>query len=169
MKLLFPIITFCMFVTSPLLAQSIPTQLQNKTIHISATFSTPIMGRSGPTIASKISTSTIYVSTLGRIFVRSDQRANNGTTSASEKSPRETGWRFSGGKLVNRFSTVSGAATLLEVSFDGSFQNCEYSGIMGHVSGKSYSWKGLNGKRYEATGQGTMSGASCSVTAGNGL
>jgi hypothetical protein len=168
-KVSFPIIIFCMLVPSPLLAQGIPAQLRNKTIHASATFSTPVMGSRGPKVASKISTSIIYMSTLGRVFVRSDQRAKNGATRASEKAPGASGWRFTGRKLVKSFATVSGGAVLLEISFDGSFQSCTYSGIMGHESGKSYKWVGLDGTQHEAIGPGMMSGASCSMTEGNGL
>ncbi|THD61690.1 MAG: hypothetical protein E7813_21510 [Bradyrhizobium sp.] len=167
-KVSFPIMILCMFVTSPLLAQGIPAQLRNKTIHISATFSTPMMGRSGPTVGSQISTGIIYISTLGRIFVRDSHRTKGGGSSAAEKAPGETRWRFVGGKLVANVSAISGAV-LLEISFDGSFQSCTFSGIVGHEGGKSFKWVGVNGTKHESTGSSTISGASCSITEGNGL
>jgi hypothetical protein len=167
-KTYLPVIVFCMSIAPPVLADGIPAQLRNKTIRISGTATTPVKGPHGTIMGSRTSSATLYVSTLGRVFERGAVRASNGASGGSESAPGVKPWRFTGGKLVSYRSEISGAI-LLEISFDGSFQSCTLSAIIGHEGDKSRKWAGVNGRKYESAGSATVSGESCSIAEGNGL
>jgi hypothetical protein len=162
------LVTVLIFTVSPSRAERFPAQLLGKTIKGSYVLSIPIMGRRGPIVATRQVTGSIYISSAGRIFARTETRANNGETSFRERAPGASSWRFIGGKLVSTHQSISGAVEL-QISFDPSFQSCTGSGIIGRENGKPYQWTGLNGDKYQATGPGTISEGSCSITTGNGL
>jgi hypothetical protein len=149
-------------------AASAPPQLHNKTIRIS--FSVSIEARAQDGTMTKVPRSVdrvIYVSTKGRVFVRSSRRAGR-YSSEAERGPGVTSgsFRFSGNRMIGTMRFISGAGQLT-VTFNPTFTGCTAEGILGHEAGKAFTFKGLNGKTYTALGRPNISGQTCSVSDGN--
>ena len=145
-----------------------PTQMQNKTVRVSFTVTTPTKGSDG---SSRTNTQhyqrTIYISSQGRVFNRHDLREGRNTGSA-ERGPGTANMRVSGNSLVGVASHASGASQLV-VNFGSDFRSCTANVLTGAERGKPIQVKGLNGIVYTAAGKPEISGMSCSVSEGNAL
>lgn len=150
-------------------AHAAPQQLANKTISVAFSVSIPARGADGSTLTTnRQSSRLIYVSSQGRVFVKSMRRVK-GFSKDREIGPNEGrggSLRFVGNKMIGVLSFVSGASQL-SISFDPSFQSCTAEVIMGAESGKPLVWKGLNGVTYTSTGKPSISTPSCSISQGN--
>jgi hypothetical protein len=149
-------------------AEAAPAELLNKTITVSYTVTIPGRSLDGSTTSgSRAATRTIYVSSAGRVFGRVT-RADGRAAETKEAAPGDRGHtlRFEGGKLVGVMPFASGAAQMT-ISFGSGGQTCEASIVLGREGGRALSWKGVNGKTYEATGAASVSNVSCSIRAGN--
>ncbi|MEA3092673.1 MAG: hypothetical protein QOJ04_4015 [Caballeronia sp.] len=148
-------------------AGAAPPQVMNKTISVSFSIKIPARGSDGSAPGTRQVTRLIYVSSQGRLFMRS-MRSTRKFGDTKERSPeRGTGTlRFVGNRLVGVLPMQSGASQL-SVSFDPSYQSCTAEMIMGAESGKAIVWKGLNGVTYTSTGKPSVSGLSCSIQQGN--
>ena len=150
-------------------AQAAPAQLYNKTISISYSVTANAVAEDG-TVSNRPRTvqRTLYVSSKGRIFSRSDRQVGRNSDSV-ERGPESTSgaFRFDGNRLIGvNTNFISGAGQLI-VSFDGGFQSCTASIVMGRENGKAVKFKGLNGQIFTATGVPTVSTPSCSIREGN--
>jgi hypothetical protein len=146
-----------------------PAQLYGKAISISYSVTANAVAEDGTTSnRPRTVQRTIYVSSKGRVFSRSDRQAGRNAETV-ERGPESTGGHFSfqGNRLVGvNTNFISGAGQLV-VSFDSSFQSCTASITLGRESGKAFKFKGLNGKTFTATGTPTVSTPSCSIREGN--
>ncbi len=111
---------------------------------------------------------TIYVSSAGRVFARSTRTdgPGPGLTGVKDVDPGGNAFRFQGNSLVGTILLVSGASQMT-ISFDGAFQSCSVNAMAGRKSGHALKFKGVDGVTYEALGPPTISGQTCSITAGN--
>ena len=150
-------------------ALAAPAQLYGKAISISYSVTANAVAEDGTTSnRPRTVQRTIYVSSKGRVFSRSDRQAGRNSDTV-ERGPEATSGHFSfqGNRLVGvNTSFISGAGQLV-VSFDSSFQSCTASIMLGRESGKAFKFKGLNGKTFTATGTPTVSTPSCSIREGN--
>jgi hypothetical protein len=147
------------FGLAPVLAA--PAGLLNKTIHLSYTSSVPSDdGLNYPPRANAI---TMYVSSLGRVFMKRTTRA--GRYSEGQESVGGS-FRFEGVKLIGTRHFGNGAGRII-VSFDSAFQSCSVELIVGSEKGKRLEWTSLNGVRRAASGRATFSGQTCSIESGN--
>lgn len=147
-------------------AHAAPEGMLNKTVTISFTVTIPARAPDGTTQANpRAITRTIYISSQGRVFARSDRSVGK-KSETSERGPGEVGIRVSGNSLVGVLPFPSGASQLT-VNFDASFSNCTAQVIIGAEPGKPIVYKGLDGKTYTQTGPKQVSSVSCSVRAGN--
>ena len=149
-------------------AAGAPAQLHNKTISISFTFMGNGTADDGTTSRPGIIQRTLYISSKGRIFSRSERQAGR-MSDTRERDPDSTSGalRFEGNRLIGvntRF--VSGAGQMI-VTFDSGFQSCTASITFGRESGKPFKFKGLNGKIFTAVNTPTASTPSCSIREGN--
>ena len=150
-------------------AAAAPDQLRNKSISVAFSVSIPAKGSNGSSRTNtRQSFRQIYVSSQGRVFVKSMKRVK-GFSKDKETGPDGGGGgalRFVGNKMVGVLSFASGASQL-SISFDPSFQSCSASVIMGAETGKPMVWKGLDGVIYTSTGKPSVSSPSCSISEGN--
>lgn len=153
----------------PAAALAAPAQLYNKTVAVSYTVTANAVAEDGTT-ANRPRTvqRTIYISSQGRVFSRAERQAGRNSDTV-EKDPSSTGgaFRFEGNRMIGvNTSFISGAGQLI-VTFDSGFRSCTADVIMGRESGKSFKFKGLNGKTFTATGTPQVSGTTCSIRDGN--
>ena len=113
-----------------------------------------------------MTTTTIYISSAGRIFARRLRRDGGGATEDMKFAPVEHDWRFVGNKLIVNAGYVSGAS-LLTISFDPSGQSCTASVQFGRDAGRAMVWKGADGVTYTSTGPWVASNVTCSIASGN--
>jgi hypothetical protein len=152
----------------PSLAVAAPAELMNKSITVSYTVSIPGRAQDGsPTRGARNTTRVFYISSAGRVFSRVT-RQDGPLTQTKEAAPGDAAntLRFEGSRLVGVMPFVSGAAQMT-VSFGQGGESCNASIVVGRDSGRTLSWKGVNGKTYEAVGPATVSNVSCSISAGN--
>jgi len=155
---------------SPVFAAA-PAGLRNKTIHVSYTATTPVKRPDGKERSgSSTVLRTIYVSSLGRAFVK---RALIGSAKSHQRSFRETApedlsrsLRFEPSRLIMTVPAGANGAQQMIVNFDSSFQTCSVDVKTGS-SGGARTWIGLNGQRYTATGPVLISNTRCSIENGN--
>ena len=151
------------------IALAAPAQLYGKAISISYSVTANAVAEDGTTSnRPRTVQRTIYVSSKGRVFSRSDRQAGRNSETV-ERGPEATSGHFSfqGNRLVGvNTSFISGAGQLV-VSFDSSFQSCTASIMLGRESGKAFKFKGLNGKTFTSTGTPTVSTPTCSIREGN--
>jgi hypothetical protein len=111
--------------------------------------------------------SSTYISSLGRIFSRTESTRLRGRLSKTvDKDPQQTEFRYQNGALVGTFLSISGAIRIT-INFDSAFQSCNVDVLHGKDSGKPFKWTSLSGEIYEAQGAMTISGQSCSIRDGN--
>ena len=150
-------------------ALAAPAQLYGKAISISYTVTANAVAEDGTTSSRPRTVQrTIYISSKGRVFSRSDRQAGRNSDTV-ERGPEGTSGHFSfqGNRLVGvNTSFISGAGQLV-VSFDSSFQSCTANIMLGRESGKAFKFKGLNGKIFTATGTPTVSTPRWSIREGN--
>jgi hypothetical protein len=87
---------------------------------------------------------TIYISSLGRIFSRTESARLRGRLSKTvDKDPQQTGIRYQNGAPVGTFLSISGAVRITIDFVDV---------LHGKGSGKPFKWMSLSGEIYEAQG-----------------
>jgi hypothetical protein len=107
-----------------------------------------------------------YVSSAGRIFIRSNNRSKGGQLNA-ERGPEEKvagSLKFQGNSLVGYGGHEGGAWQIL-VTFDSGFSNCTANVVWGK-SGHTQKWIGYDGVTYEIL-SGSITGSKCSIQEGN--
>lgn len=158
---------FCLSAATPASAQA-PKQLYNKSILVNLTTSIPARGSDGSTPGPRTTSRIVYVSSAGRVFVKTSRVTRRNQTSDA-KGPDDRGGNlaFNGNRLVGTVQAASGAINL-SVTFDPSFQSCSTSVIYGRDGSKPFTWKGLDGITYTSTGAPTST-TSCSIREGNAL
>lgn len=118
----------------------------------------------------------IYVSNVGRAFVRASRSINNPYFSAARSQEVAPGqnpsrdsetreMRFEGGKLVGSFAFISGAARAV-IGFDSAYSSCNASVVFGRAGGAPIKWRGMDGVQYEVQSVGVTS-QTCAVRDGN--
>src|SRR5215471_18786360 len=151
-----------------LYAEAAPAELLNKTVSVSYTVTIPGRASDGTTtVGSRNATRTFYISSAGRVFgrvTRSDGRFAE-TRDAAPGDPAHN-LHFDGNKLIGVMPFVRGAAQMM-ISFSPGGQTCDANIVIGREGGRTLSWKGVNGKTYEATGTASVSNVSCSIRPGN--
>lgn len=134
-----------------------PVQLLNKTIAV--TFSLAWPGNPGSLSVQRM----IYVSTKGRIFVRSTRSTGN-AADTNDVSPGT--YRYEGGRIVGVYKLQSGA-NQITINFDPAFTSCTAALQFGRPSGESYRHTVPTGATVTANTTPTASGFSCSIRDGN--
>ena len=155
----------------PVAVRAAPAGMLNKTVSLAFEVSIPAKNAAGSTIAARRSTQlNWYVSSAGRVFSRRVRHAGRAaeTTEVALGAISDGAPRIEGNTIIATVGRISGA-TRIVVSFDSSFQSCTARVILGRESGKAFTWKGLNGQVYTATGPASVSTPSCSVQSGNFL
>jgi hypothetical protein len=112
---------------------------------------------------------TIYISSTGRVFMRTTRRNNANESDLRESGPEQTAGsvRFAGDTLLGTVPGIVGA-TQFSIKFDAGFQSCSAQVVTGFPPGSRHVWRGIGGQTLEAVGEMTTT-ANCSVAAGNGL
>lgn len=149
-------------------AAAAPSQLANKTITVSWTATASGTAEDGSPITRPLVVQrVIYVSSKGRVFVRSNRSAGN-IADSSDKGPEVTGgtYRVEGGRIVG-FSKMQGGAVQIAVTFDSSLQSCSLNVQVGRSSNEPYKTKAPNGKIYTLRGTPSLSAMNCSIRDGN--
>jgi hypothetical protein len=166
----FAMVLACLTVgpTSLVAHAAVPSQLLNKTISVAYITNAIAKSPDGRVFnAPRRSRRTIYISSLGRIFSRTELTRLRGRLSrTADKDPQQTGFRYQNGALVGTFLSISGAVRIT-INFDSVFQSCNVDVLYGKASGKPFKWTSLSGEIYEAQGAMTVSGRSCSIRDGN--
>jgi hypothetical protein len=151
-----------------------PAQLLNKTVQFS--WSTEIVRRGPDGQVSRLrfdANRLAYVSSAGRVFVRSSSENRSGTVKqrgdyAADTTVTASGearaLRITGNNLVGSLAFAQGAVQMT-VSFDPSFSSCSLSVVVGREGG-GMRRRGADGEMYEIPSM-TVAGQSCSVRAGN--
>jgi hypothetical protein len=155
----------------PCNADGVPRQLRGKTISASWTESSLIQadGEDKPAAASRTTTQTIYLSSEGRIFVRSEIVTSGQQKAKFEQNPQKTPSHFQNGAIVARVGQVNGAAQKT-IRFSPDFQLCTVSVIDGRPQSGSRRYRSeVDGRTYTVLGATTVSNERCSIAAGNGL
>src|SRR5690349_21202812 len=117
---LFGMLGSAAFVTD---AISAPAQMLNKTVRYTYSASAQAMRADGKSVvASENGQSTLYISSQGRIFHRSDVK-QYAQTGQKHRGPDEGHFKIVGNQLVGVAQHASGA-TRITVSFDPDFRTC---------------------------------------------
>ena len=158
--------------SSPVFAAA-PAGLRNKTIHISYSIAVPRRGSDGKeSVGTSTITRTIYVSSLGRAFIkRADFGGRKGhARSFGEAAPEDPGrtFQFEGSRMILTTSAGDNGAEQVTISFDSRFRTCSVTAKFGS-SGSGRSWVSFKGERFTATGPTSISNATCSIEDGNGI
>lgn len=149
-------------------AQAAPQQALNKTVQLAFNVFVPGKSPDGRTVnVTRNFTQQIYISSQGRLFTKMATRVSN-LTGGKLDAPGEGNFRFVGDKIIGLNQHVSGASQQI-ITFDPGFQTCSASILAGTESGKPFSWKGLDGVIYTATGKVEISNVSCSISQGNAV
>lgn len=147
-------------------AAAASAQLSNKTVRYSYTASAQAKRSDGATVtANRNGQLTLYVSSQGRVFERSDRQEYNNRGS-NDRAPDKATFRISGNQLVGVAQHVSGA-TRVTITFDPDFRTCSVNFLMGTDNGKPIQGKGINGMTYTTLEKPKFSNMTCSVTEGN--
>ena len=148
-------------------ALAAPPQLFNKTITISWTEAVQQKAPDGRLLNNQVTRQrTVYVSSAGRIFVRSNNRSKRGEQN-SERGPGDAtvgSLNFQGNLLVG-YAVNQGNARQLSVKFDSSFSSCTATVVWGK-SGPTQKWRGYDGVIYEILSV-SVTGSNCSIQEGN--
>jgi hypothetical protein len=151
-----------------------PSQLYNKTIHMSWSNSVSETGPSGEKKNRTIAINHIvYVSTAGRLFERASRSSGRmqkgsdiGPGDATNRGGEATSLHFEGNRLVGLTAFAQGARRYT-ATFDPGFTSCTLAVTLGREGG-GMKRKGLNGVMYTIDSI-TPSGESCSISEGNSL
>jgi hypothetical protein len=149
-------------------ASAAPQGMLDKTITISFEASIPARSAAGQTLTARRTVQKVmYVSSAGRVFSRTARQAGRASESKDVAPGGADGApRIEGNTIVGTLGLGSGASRMV-VSFDGAFQNCTASVIVGRESGRALTWKGIDGNVYTATGPASVSTPSCAMQPGN--
>jgi hypothetical protein len=149
-----------------------PSQLYNKTIHISWSNLVSETGPSGEKKSITLAvTHTVYVSSAGRLFERSTRSAgkmqkggDRGPGDNQNKSGEATNVHFEGTRLVGLLAFAQGGRRYV-ASFDPGFASCTLAVTLGREGG-GMKRKGVNGVMYTIDSI-AATGESCSISEGN--
>ena len=148
-------------------AAAAPAQLYNKSVVITWSESIQEKNEAGQLLNTPLSRERIaYVSSAGRVFVRSTQS----TRSAQKRNEMAPGsapgtLAFQGNSLVGT-AVFAGFARRITVSFDASFSSCSANVVYGRAGGPQ-KWKSLDGKQTMEVQSISVGSASCSIREGN--
>jgi hypothetical protein len=154
------------------IAAAAPAQLVNKTIVVSWTREVSQKRRDGAVVhIRRDDTRQIYVSTAGRLFIRSSAQVNRRSRTrdvvpgdnSTPEGPRDA--HFEGNRLVLTRAHYSGA-TRVTIDFDPSFTTCAMKFVAGKEGGAPVVWRGLDGGTYELISTAVVS-SSCEIKDGN--
>jgi len=160
----------CLMLPATLAQAAAPAALLGRTVTLSYSQSLPTKFPDGKVrTTTKSQTRTIYISSAGRVFMRTARRNNANESDTSESGPEQTAGsvHFSGDTLVGTIPGITGA-TQFVITFDGGFQSCNVRVVTGWPAGSRHVWRGIGGQTLEAVGEMTTT-ASCSIAAGNRL
>ena len=150
-------------------ALAAPAQLLNKTIVITWSESIQEKTEDGRLLNTSLSRERIaYVSSAGRVFVKTTQRIQSAQKSAEVAPGSSPGsLSFQGNSMVGT-SVFGGFARRLTVTFDASFASCTIAVAYGK-SGGPQKWKSVDGKRTLEPIAIAVGSTSCSIRDGNAL
>jgi hypothetical protein len=167
------IASFCVAASG--IANAAPAQLKNKTIAISWTNSGSGTRADGTTVNFNNQVHrTIYVSSQGRLFIRSERataRGKHSTTKDIAPGDRVSGQglardaRFQGDRLVGTMAFASGAGQFV-VTFSGGFSSCAVSVVFGKSGGAGLRMRGPDKQMYDIKSI-AANGPNCSIREGN--
>jgi hypothetical protein len=106
---------------------------------------------------------TIYISNLGRVFVR--QTLSGVVFSSSSEFPVASSAAVIGRRMVIAIPLIRGRASAI-INFDSQYGNCSAQGALGS---KAITFKGGDGKIYETVSPVTFGSSTCSIQSGNAL
>jgi hypothetical protein len=145
-----------------------PQGMLDKTITISFEASIPARNAAGQALTARRAVQRVmYVSSAGRVFSRTARQAGRASETKDVAPGGADGApRIEGNTIVGTLGFGTGASRMI-VSFDGAFQSCAASVIVGRESGRALTWKGIDGNVYTATGPASVSTPSCAMQPGN--
>jgi hypothetical protein len=158
-------------------AASTPTQLYNKTILLAWSVDTIQRRPDGTMVSPRVDIErTIYVSTAGRLFVRTTKTVTNRrfhATRTNEMAPGDNRTlegmarqlRFEGRRLIGHLEYYSGAGQMT-VDFDPNFLTCTMNLVYGKQGGAPIRWKAMDGTIHEVISVKAVS-PTCSIKDGN--
>ena len=125
-------------------ASAAPQGMLDKTISISFEVSIPARNAAGQTLTARRAVQRVmYVSSAGRVFSRTARQAGRASESKDVAPGGADGApRTEGNTIVGTLGLGTGASRMV-VSFDGAFQSCTASVIVGRESGRAFTWKGI--------------------------
>jgi hypothetical protein len=149
-------------------AAAAPAQLYNKSVVITWSESVQEKNEAGQLLNTSLSRERIaYVSSAGRVFVRSTQSTRSGAQKRNELAPGSgTGTlAFQGNSLVGT-AVFAGFARRITVTFDAGFSSCTASVVYGKAGGPQ-KWTSLVGKQTLEVQSISVGSANCSIREGN--
>ena len=155
-------------------AQSAPRQLYNKSLTLSYATANVLKQFDGRTVSRSVHREIhIYVSSQGRMFVKSARQGGGRFSETQHSGPGDsasgvhaTGLRFQGNQLVAHIP-FEGAAAMVAATFDGGFSSCTLNVVFGkETSGKVAHIRGVDGQNYEVVSMSAVH-PSCAVKDGN--
>jgi hypothetical protein len=154
-------------------AASTPRQLYNKTIELSWSLDTVQRRPDGRIVRPRVDVArTIYVSTAGRLFVRTTKTVNN-RSKTGEMAPGDDRTRegmarqlqFEGRRLIGHLEYSSGAGQMT-VDFGADFRTCTVNLVFGRLGGAPIAWRAMDGTIHEVVSVNVLS-PTCSIREGN--
>ena len=156
------------------LAQGAPKQLYNKSILISWVQDETVREPNGRLVTPHVQGQRqVYISSAGRLFVKSSMDVRNRAFHASDlghRAPNEASrpgaLRFQGASLVGIFPYVSGARRIV-VTFDANFTSCTLDVTFGKTGGQNIVWKRTGDKAIREIVSVRAVNQTCSIRDGN--
>lgn len=155
---------------SPVLAGNAPKELYNKTVTVVWEEDVRERTLEGRTLTPhNTQRRVIYISSLGRTFVRSNSQ-NRNSAKQREIAPGSTGsGTFSfNGKSMTGVAVNGGVARQVQASFDSSFSSCSANVTVGKTSA-SVRWTSMDGTRQLIVDEVKVGSTSCAIADGNNL
>lgn len=148
-------------------AAAAPAQLYNKSVVITWSESIQEKNEAGQLLNTSLSRERIaYISSAGRVFVRSKQSTRSAQKDVDHAPGSSPGTlAFQGNNLVGT-AVFAGFARRVTVNFDAGFTSCSANVIYGKAGGPQ-TWKSLDGMRTLEVQSISVSGANCSIRDGN--
>jgi hypothetical protein len=145
-----------------------PAGLLGKSVVVSYGYHIPGKAADGSRNSGGMAVSvTIYVSSAGRIFAKSDANLG-GYGSSNSMDPNAGNFHFEGSSLVGVLhKKTDTTAVQIRASFDGAFQSCTVKAKSMVEAGVERTWIGMDGRKFTADGPPVISAESCSIRAGN--
>jgi hypothetical protein len=151
----------------PCLASDAPAALRGKTIEAAYRGQVTAYSEYGQvTAGERDNLLTIYVSSIGRVFVKGRSQSRGGSLPIAVAPSQQ--FRFEGGTLVGIFPNISGASRVM-IHFSPDYGSCNLNAASAKENGKPRAYMGTDGNVWASNEPTKFTQISCSIRDGNAL